>query len=586
MSKIDLKKRFDIRFIKKLEEVFISFSFLERILFLIFSFFLVFSSLLILWKINDYISTEVPVSGGKITEGVIGFPRFINPILAISDADRDLSILIYSGLMKATPDGRIINDLAENYNISEEGLVYTFKIRDDAVFQDRTPITADDVIFTIQKSQDSIIKSPKKASWDGVQVEKIGEKEIRFILKQPYSPFLENTTIGILPKHMWGEIDPEQFIFSKFNIEPIGSGPYKIKSISKNSSGISEYYVLEPFEKYSLGKPFISEIEIRFYSNEENLNKAYEKKYIDSINTISSVRAEELKKDGKRVETYPLPRVFGIFLNQNQAPIFTNKEVRQALEMATDKEFIVKEVLNDYGEKADTPIPPGSIKTKKDDLTKNDKFAINSTDKTKMAIDILEKNGWKLNEEKNIRVKKVGKKIESLEFNIATSNIPELKTTAQIIQKMWTNIGVKVNLQFFETSNLNQDIIRPRKYDALLFGEIIGRDMDLFAFWHSSQRNDPGLNIASYTNIKIDKILESIRKTSDEKEKYEKYLEFLKEIKSDIPAVFLYSPDFIYTVPKELKGFQLGIVTTPAERFLDVHNWYINTQKIWNIFVK
>lgn len=583
MSKIDLGKRFDIPLIEKLDKTFRSFSFLERIAFLIFCFLLLTSTLSMLWKINTYISTEIPVEGGKVIEGIVGFPRFINPILAISDADRDLSILVYSGLMKATPSGRIVKDLAESYEISKDGLTYTFKIRSDATFHDDEPVTADDILFTIQKSQDNVIKSPKRAVWDGVQVEKVGEKEIRFILKQPYSPFLENTTLGILPKHIWGTIDSEQFIFSRFNIEPIGSGPYKIKNIKSDSAGVSEYYMLEPFKNYSLGKPFISEIETRFYSNEEELNKAYDKGSITSMNTISSLKADELKKDGERVETYPLPRVFAVFLNQNQAQIFTHKEVRQALDMAIDKEYIVKEVLNNYGEIAETPIPPGSIKFKTSGLIKNISFP-GEKDKVNAASDILEKNGWKLNKDTNIRTKKIGKKTESLEFTLSTSNIPELKNTALLIQDMLAKTGIKVNLQFFETTNLNQDIIRPRKYDALLFGEIIGRDMDLFAFWHSSQRNDPGLNIASYTNIKTDKILETIRKMSNEKEKYEKYMEFIEEIKKDTPAIFLYSPDFIYTVPKNLKGFELGIVTTPAERFLDVNGWYINTQKVWNIF--
>jgi len=583
MSKIDLRKSFDVPLIEKLTKTFQSFSFIEKLIFYFFAVLLSLSTISILWKINDHISTEVPVNGGKIVEGVIGFPRFINPVLAISDADRDLSILLYSGLMKATPDGRIIKDLAESYSISEDGLIYIFKIRNDAIFHDDTPVTADDVLFTIQKGLDNIIKSPKRAAWDGVSVEKIGEKEIKFTLKQPYSPFLENTTLGILPKHIWSGIDSEQFVFSKFNVEPIGSGPYKIKSISRNSAGISESYILEPFKNYSLGEPFISEIEIKFYSNEEALIKAYEKNSIDSINTISTVVAKELKDAGNRIETYPLPRVFGIFFNQNQAQIFINKEVRQAIDIAIDKKYIVKEILNNYGEVANNPIPPGSIRFKNSDY--QSESLLTEKERIITAIEILEKNGWKFDEKAGVRAKKKGKKVEYLEFTISTSNIPELKNTAIIIQKRLSEIGAKVNLQFFETNNLNQEIIRPRKYDALLFGEIVGRDMDLFAFWHSSQRNDPGLNIASYTNVKIDKILEDIRKNSDEKEKYEKYIQFIEEIKKDTPVIFLYSPDFIYVIPKNLKGIELGVVTTSAERFLDVHKWYVNTQRVWNIFI-
>ena len=156
-----------------------------------------------LLKVNQYFIVEVPSSGGIYKEGIVGTPRFINPVLSISDADRDLTSLVYSGLMRQHTDDTLIPDLAETVEISEDGLSYFFKIRDDAVFHDGEPVTSEDIIFTILTTQNPIIKSPKRANWDGITIEKIDDKNLTFHLQQPYAPFLNNTTLGILPKHIW-----------------------------------------------------------------------------------------------------------------------------------------------------------------------------------------------------------------------------------------------------------------------------------------------------------------------------------------------------------------------------------------------
>jgi peptide/nickel transport system substrate-binding protein len=133
---------------------------------------------------------------------------------------------------------------------------------------------------------------------------------------------------------------------------------------------------------------------------------------------------------------------------------------------------------------------------------------------------------------------------------------------------------------------LNQNVIRPRKYDALLFGQIVNRDLDLYAFWHSSQRTDPGLNIALYSNVKADKMLETVRTTSDTKVRLEEYRKFATELKTDIPAVFLYSPHFIYVAPQQVKNLVLGNLSTPSDRFNSVYNWYTNTETVWKVFAQ
>ncbi|NDE68084.1 hypothetical protein EB052_00590, partial [bacterium] len=170
---------------------------------------------------------------------------------------------------------------------------------------------------------------------------------------------------------------------------------------------------------------------------------------------------------------------------------------------------------------------------------------------------------------------------QSLQFSIATADAPELKQTAEFVRQEWRSIGVDVTVKVFESGDLTQDIIRQRKYDALLFGEVIGKDLDLYAFWHSSQRIAPGLNLSMYVNAKTDKLLEDARKTSDESIRLSKYAEFESLVKADIPAIFLYSPNFIYIVPERLRGLSLNQVTTAWDRWNDVNEWYITTDSVW-----
>ena len=173
-----------------------------------------------------------------------------------------------------------------------------------------------------------------------------------------------------------------------------------------------------------------------------------------------------------------------------------------------------------------------------------------------------------------------------IEFSISTGNAPELVRSAELIQEDLRALGMIVDVKTFESGNLSQVVIRPRKYDALLFGEIINHESDLFAFWHSSQRKDPGLNVAMYTNAKVDKILEDAFVTIKEEDRVKKYLQFQDEIRKDMPAVFIYSPSFIYAVSPELNNLSIENITSPGDRFLNSYLWYTKTDKVWKIFSK
>jgi peptide/nickel transport system substrate-binding protein len=547
-----------------------TFSFKEWLVFGILGTLLIGSTIAILAILNSKLLIEIPKEGGSFTEGIVGTPRFVNPVLATSDADKDLVSLVYSGLMKKDSSGNLVTDLANEYEISEDGLSYTFTLSADAKFHDGKQVTSDDIIFTIEKIKDPLIKSPRSVAWQGVTVEKIDEQTVVFKLRQRFSSFLDNTTIGILPSHIWGELSTEEFGLAKENIDATGSGPYEIKDVNQDSSNVPYSFELKSFNDYLPKSPYIKKITVRFFNNEEDLSKAYKNKKVDMAGALSPNIASKLSEDGYEINHTTLPRIFGLFLNKTEQPLFGDINVVKALELAINKQAIIDEILYGYGRAINSPIP---INQNISEVDEKNSYSLDG------AISILEKNGWK-KDEGGIFVN--GEK--RLSFSITTSDIPEIKSAAQMIQKDLGMLGAEVELKIFEMGTLNQNVIRGRKYDALFFGQIINHPTDLFAFWHSSQRNDPGLNISLYTNPKADKALEDASGTLDIEKQKTLYQTFDKELSSDKPALFMYSPDFVYATSKKIKGLELKTVSEQKDRFADISLWYIETEKIWPVF--
>jgi peptide/nickel transport system substrate-binding protein len=568
------------RFFAQVHDTYLQFSQGSRALFLFLAAVCIVSSVSLLYLLNETLLVPVPTYGGSLSEGLIGSPRFINPILAVSDSDRDLTALIYSGLLRANSSGDYVPDLAESYSVSPDGKTYTFIMRSDATFHNGTKITADDVVFTIQKAQDPALKSPVRANWDGVTVAAIDARTVQFTLKQPYAPFVENLTMGILPKSLWQGVSAEEFSFTDLNTDPVGSGPFKVENISRSASGIPTSYELKPFTKYALGEPYLQNLTLRFYQNEGSVVEALKNNEIQSASGISPVNAETLK--GYDVNKAPLNRVFGVFFNQNQSVVLRDKDVRKALQDATDRDALLEQVLGGYGSPLTGPVPPSLITS-----TISTSTAASSTgDKALDAQVMLIRKGWKLVDGVLQKTSGSGKNVttETLTFSLATDNVPELRASAEFLKQQWERMGAKVNVQIYAQGDLSQNVIRPRKYDALLFGEVIGRELDLYAFWDSSQRNDPGLNIAMYANSTADKVLAQLRTTSSDTERATLYRQFEEQLEADIPAIFLYAPDFVYIVPKELEGLNLGFIETPSDRFLSVTDWHLETDAVWGIF--
>ncbi len=568
--------------IDKLEDLYRAFSPSGRALFLFFSWTLVISAGFLVYSLNNSLLTAVPGYGGEVTEGILGSPRFINPVLAISDADRDLSSLVYSGLLRAGQSGDYLPNLAASYSISSDGRVYTFHIDENARFSDGTPVTAGDVVFTISKIQDPALKSPLRASWSGVAVREVDARTVEFTLATTYAPFIENVTVGILPKHLWQNVSNEEFPFSELNTSPVGSGPFKVDSITRTQAGIPASYTLAPFSKYLPGKAYLSKIIIKFYQSEASLVAALKAGQIEAASGLSPAEIPDLASND--VKESPLNRVFGVFFNQSQSEVLRDLNVRVALDAAIDRQDLITRVLGGFGVPLSGPLPPNVLSASGATTT-----GATLGGGIEGAKAYLLSHGWKMGDD-GVLTKTTGTgktaKTTRLAFSLSTGNVPELRAAAEYLREQWATMGAEVDVKIFDQGDLSQNVIRPRKYDALLFGEVVGREADLYAFWDSSQRNDPGLNVALYANPAVDDALKSLRTTSDDATRASLYQTIIGELGKDVPAVFLYAPDFVYSVPNDIKGLDLGFIETPSDRFASVASWHRETDYVWPLFVK
>lgn len=640
----------------------------EKNIFLIFLFFFLSSSIFLL--INFYFqNTEVKAAiGGKYIEGILtenGGPRYINPIYAeTSDVNRDLVEMIFSGLMKYSPDGKIIPDLVkEDYKVLEEGIIYEFSLKENLFWHDSKPLTADDVIFTIEAIQNPEINSPLRVNWLGVEVEKISDSSFRFTLKNPSAVFLENCTVKIIPKHIWQDISSQNFPLATYNLAPVGSGPYKFKKIFQGKEGNIESLDLERNSEYFGKKPNISQISFQFFNNKEQLIAAAN---LGKINGFSIRPSKDISFKNNQFQQYSLslPRYFAIFLNPQKLKLFSEEKIRQALNYGIDKEEIVQEVLGGRGEIIDSPILPEIYGFEKpleiyDFNPEKAKELLNKAGFTKfnqegiLVKTVKEepsfqfKSDLKIGSEGN-EVKKLqeclardpeiypegevtsyfGSKTKAavirfqekykedvlspynltkgtgevktstraklneiyfqsseetipLKFSLTTVDQPLLIEMASMVKSQLEKLGIETEIKTFDSFTLEREIIKPRDYEALLFGEVLGAIPDPFPFWSSLQKKDPGLNLSIYENKECDKLLEEARQSLDDEIRKEKLEEFQNILIEDAPVVFLVNPDYLYFVSKKIKGIDTKLISDPSKRFSGIENWYIKTKRAW-----
>lgn len=518
-------------------------------------------------------TVEKPARGSKYTEGLVGEPRYINPLLATTQTDKDLSRLIFSGLYKLDAEGHLSPDLADgDVQISPDGKQYTIKIKPNLKWHDGQPITADDVVFTIQLLQNQDYKSPYRNLWQNIQVQRIDDLQIKISNPNISAPFLTNLTLGILPRHIWANVSGSDFQFSTMNLEPIGSGPFLAKEINKLSNGSISSVDLQSYSNYWGGKPYLDEIELKFYHNNDELLYAMQTKNIQGIGFVpidKKIFVDE-KSTKQTVIKIPLYEYQALFFNLSKSKVLGDKNVRQALAQSVDRNAFINNVFSGLGSPAYTPIMAGQIGYNADAANINP-FGVDQ------ANSLLDKAGWVKDPQTGFRSK--GK--DQLAFTITTNDFILNSKSADELKEQWKKIGVNVTVSVVPSADIEKAVIRPRNFETLLFSETTGSDPDPFVFWHSSQSQDPGINISQYKNTTIDRLIVDARNTFDNNARIDKYRQFQEIFSLDIPAIILDQSDFVYEVNPQIKGIKIKALANPEDRFYDAVNWYIQTSRSW-----
>ncbi len=516
-------------------------------------------------------STKIsPASGGEYAEGIVGYPHLINPFYSqANEVDKDLASLVYSGLMTRNARGVIVPDLAESYKVSDDEKTYIFTLRSNALWSDGKPVSADDVIFTIDAIKNEKYQSPLRSTWAEVSVKKINEQTVQFQLSKAYGSFLSLATLGILPKHIWEHVPVATIYQADANLKPVGSGPYNFLSFVKDKVGVIKSYTVERNEKYYEKKPNIKTITLKFYPDYISAANALDNHQVDGLAYVPA-EARSVLKLKSRLESYDiiLPQFNAIFLNAKENDILKDKTVRKALAMAIDRKKIIDNVLSGDGELIEGPILYGYPGY-------DDKINHSYYDK-EAAKNLLVQAGWVLKDGNAIRA---NKKKTPLKIILTTVDKTQNAEAAKIIQESWKSIGADVELNVVAAANIAKDVIDGRKYQALLFGEMYGPDLDPYSYWHSSAIRYPGLNLAQYSNAKVDMLLEAARQTLDKVVRQKKYEEFQSLLLEDFPTIFLWQPKYAYLIDARIKGVEISALYTPSDRWKNIMAGYISTKR-------
>jgi peptide/nickel transport system substrate-binding protein len=551
----------------------------DRLVLRVLFFAVVFSFVFLLYAISTHFSAVTPIAGGTFKEGMVGTPRFVNPTLAITRADQDMTALVYSSLMKINTEGSLVPDAAESVTVSEDGLTYNIVVRKDIRFHDGKPLTARDVVYTIELIQNADLKSPLRGNWNGVTVEQLGEYELNIVLEEPYAPFVENFQFGIMPDHLWSTLPIEQIPFSQLNTEPVGSGPFKVERVVRDTSGLITKYLLAAHLDNPT-KPNIDTFEAIFYTEESQLLEAFQSHEIDASAYVSNENIATLQANGTyQIISEPLPRIFGVFLNQNKSSALRDPAVREALSIAIDRNKIIQTALHGYGVPMTSPVTTSENALQSQEGSPVTDHAAS----IERAKQILNDAGWRTNN-LGLLEKQVDGNAEMLTLTLRTSNVPLFTTITDTVVDDWKAIGVEVATEQYEQTGLVQSVIRPRDFQALLFGLDMSRGGDLYPFWHSSQKDDPGLNIAQYTNLSVDAILESSRTEQSPEAQKAKRAEASKIISEERPAIFLFQPMMVYVVKSDVIVSDIAEISRPSDRFSNSTQWYTDSDTLWPLF--
>ncbi|PNV82679.1 MAG: peptide ABC transporter substrate-binding protein [Sulfurimonas sp.] len=458
-------------------------------------------------------------------------PSRLNPILATDSSSSEITGFLFNGLVKYDKDlSTIIGDLAEEFYFEDEKTLF-FKLRKGVKWHDGESFSAKDVLFTYEVLVSSKISSPYSSNFRFVEsVEAVDELSVRVKYKQPYFKALETWMMGVLPQHILK--DEQNLMNSSFNINPIGTGAYKLYQLEH-----SKNIILSAFDDYFEGRAKIDTISFHVIADPMTRFLMLKSSALD-VGGIEPMQYEkQLKSDFfKKFNIYENISQSYTYLGFNlRLEKFKDPKVREALSLAIDREELVDILFFGHAKVCTGPFLPGtkafneSVKAPLQDINR--------------AKELLREAGYN---EKN-----------PFTFEIVTSNSSEIRPyAAQILQHQLKKAGVIVTLRVMEWQAFLNMVVFPHKFYSVLLGWGLSPTPDPYMFWHSDNDKQGGFNLVGYHNPKIDKMIEESQSMIESDNLSASWREMFKIITDENPYLFLYIPNSITTVSKEIKNIE------------------------------
>ncbi len=501
-------------------------------------------------------SPPVATYGGSYVEGVVGDADRVNPLFIDDPVQADLASLIFSGLTRVDRDGAMLPDLARSWEVSPDGRTYLFHLRPGVLWHDGERFSADDVVFTAR-----ILSSPDYAGdpgvgalWRSVTTKKVDRLTVRFDLAEPYAPFLAGATVGILPQHLFGALDAPGVAASPINESPVGTGPFVLERLADEGARLRAY------RRYHLEPPFLDRIGLAFFESDDKLAAAVRSGEVQGglLTAVDGMDGGRLTPHRFVTSSYVV-----LYLSQRSV-LFVDPRVREAVRLVIDRDAIVRGALGGEGMASDSPIPPGSWAA--------DGGAASTVDPARSAA-LMAGAGW-------TQDNGVWRRGETeMRFNILTNPDERRVAVAEAIAIQLREAGFFASVATVEPTQLIEQYLRPRQFNAALFGFDPGVDPDPYPAWHSSQSGADGANLASYASAAADRLLEDGRQATTPQARQQSYGEFQRLFLDDTPSIIIYYPVLTYAVDSGLRGVQPGILFERSSRFFEIEAWYRNTRR-------
>ncbi|MBM2810904.1 MAG: extracellular solute-binding protein family 5 [Chloroflexi bacterium] len=521
---------------------------------------LLFAALLSLATVSLIGSEDRPSAGGLYREALVGQPLSINPLLHPNDpVGNDVGRLVHAGLVRVVDGGRIEGDLATGWTTSDNGLTYSFQLKQGALWHDGRPVTSADVAATIAIVQAPGFAGPAELGtlWRRVSAETPDDRTIRLRLSEPYSSFIEACSLPILPQHLFPSADGSM-LDNVASYEPVGAGPYAVQSVD------AERIWLVRSQGYAGQRPLLDGIELRFYPDAAAALEALLDGEVDGFAGLTAAEAASIPPSRQlEIRQAPLQEQQTTLLLNQRSPILAEQAVRRAIAMRLDRASLVDaapSAVPAYG-----PIPAFSWAYSGTEVERQPDPAA--------AARTLDEAGW------------VGAPVRSrngrlLRLEIAVAAEPSQIALAEAISAQLASIGLRADVHPVQPLDLYRERLIPRRYDMALTGVWLGTiDPDPYWLWHSSQA-DTGLNFAAYRNPLADQMIQQSRSDGDPGRRFAALSAFQRVWSEDVPSMVIASPLLTYATTATLHGVRLGVVPEPSARFQHLAEWYVRTERV------